>query len=82
MNSGQWSNLLRKTAITANFYFPSEEESVCVRQNLVSVNSIFVMFAVVFIWKRVIIIGFIQNNSAEQFESSQLSLHNIRPEVR
>ena len=41
-----------------------------------------VMFAVIFIRKRLIIIGFIKNNSAEQFFSSQLNLHNIRPEVR
>ena len=39
LNSSLWSNLLRETAITANFYFPSEEESVCLRKNLVSVNS-------------------------------------------
>ena len=34
-----WPNLLRKTAITTIFYFPSEEESVCLRKYLVSVNS-------------------------------------------
>ena len=39
LNSGLWSNLLRKTAIKANFYFPSEEENVCLRKILVSVNS-------------------------------------------
>ena len=28
LNTGLWPNLLRKTTITTNFYFPSEEESV------------------------------------------------------
>ena len=32
LNSGLWSNLLRKTAITANFYFPAEKESACIRK--------------------------------------------------
>ena len=32
LNSGLWSNLLRKTAITTTFYFPAEEESVCIRR--------------------------------------------------
>ena len=35
-----WPNLLRKTAITTNFYFPLEEESLCLRKNLLSVNSV------------------------------------------
>ena len=40
LNGGLWSNLLKKTAITASFYFASEEESACLRKNMVSVNSI------------------------------------------
>ena len=35
LNSGLWSNLLRKTAITTAFYFPADEESVCIRRKIV-----------------------------------------------
>ena len=38
LNSGLWFNLLRKTVISV-FYFPAEEESVCIRTKKVSVNS-------------------------------------------
>ena len=35
LNSDLRSNLLRKTAITANFYFPAEQqESVCIRKKI------------------------------------------------
>ena len=30
LNSGLWSNSQRKTAIETTFYFPAEEESVCI----------------------------------------------------
>ena len=39
INSSQWSNLLRKRAITASFYFPAEQESACLKTKQVSVNS-------------------------------------------
>ena len=29
----QWYNLLRTTAITTTFYFPAEEESLCIRKD-------------------------------------------------
>ena len=32
MNSGLWSKLLKKTVITATFYFPADEEKVCIRK--------------------------------------------------
>ena len=30
----QWSNLLRKTAITTTFYFTTEKENICKRKKL------------------------------------------------
>ena len=39
MDSGLWSNLLRKTAIETTFYFPAEKKKVCKRKKSVSVNS-------------------------------------------
>ena len=32
MNSGLWSNFLRKTAITTTFHFAAEEESGFIRK--------------------------------------------------
>ena len=37
LNSGLWSNLLKKTTITATFYFTAEE-NVCIRKKWVSIN--------------------------------------------
>ena len=34
LNIGLWSNLMRKTAITTNFYFPAEEKSVWITKNV------------------------------------------------
>ena len=34
-----WPNLLRKKAISTNFYFPSENERLCIRKNSISVNN-------------------------------------------
>ena len=51
---------LRKTAITASFYFPAEEENVYIRKKLVSVNStghdleLFVTLAVIFFMKKTV----------------------------
>ena len=39
LSNGLWSNLLKKTTITATFYFLAEEESICLRKKLVSINS-------------------------------------------
>ena len=39
MNSGLWSNLLRKTAIATTFDFAQEEKSVHKRNKSVSANS-------------------------------------------
>ena len=39
LNSGLRFNLLRKTVITKPFYFPTEEESLCIRKKKESVNS-------------------------------------------
>ena len=39
LSSGMWSNLLRKTAIETTFYFPAEEQSICIKKKSVSVNS-------------------------------------------
>ena len=39
LNSGLWSNFLRKTAIIAAYYFPAKEESVFIRKKQGSVNS-------------------------------------------
>ena len=39
LNSDLLSNLLRKTAIKTNLYFPAEEDSVCIRKKSVSVNN-------------------------------------------
>ena len=38
MNSGLWSNLLRRTAITTTFYFAAEEESVGKREKYWNIN--------------------------------------------
>ena len=39
LNSGLWSNLLRKTAVTTTNYFAAEEKCACIRKNRLSVNS-------------------------------------------
>ena len=39
LDSDLWSNLLRKSEMTATFYFPADEQSVCIRKIYVSVNS-------------------------------------------
>ena len=39
LSNSLWSNLLKKTAITTTFYFLAEEESICLRKKLVSINS-------------------------------------------
>ena len=33
LNSGLWSNLLRKTTIITTNYFPKEEEGACISKN-------------------------------------------------
>ena len=32
LKSGVWSDLLKKTVVTTTFYFPVEDDSVCIRK--------------------------------------------------